>query len=195
MKKVDLNNLYSISLRLFTILKEEYYNYLSSDKKKLLDELDVFHLFRVVKNKELPIFSNIGETILLNEYYKVNFIEYLPFICLSFLCGDINPLKIGLIEKELKKLNEKYALGYKTINQKELDVAEVIFKSLLNDLPFPIIFIENETDIFSYLAEENGSKLALLYIEISNNMKDNYEKKDYSKTMDLIYEYLSTKVK
>ena len=192
MKKADLNNLYSISLRLFTILKEEYYNYLSSDKKKFLDELDIFHLFKVVKNKQLPIFSNIGETIILNEHYKVNFVEYLPFICLSCLCGNLNPLKIGLIEKELKELNEKYALGYRTINEKELDVANVVSKSFLEDIPFPIIFIESDIETFSYLSEELGSKIALLYKKISDSMK---ESNDYSKTMDLIYDYLSNKVK
>ena len=44
MKKTDLNNVFSVSLRLFTIIKEEYYNYLSNDKKEFLDKLDVFHL-------------------------------------------------------------------------------------------------------------------------------------------------------
>lgn len=195
MKEADLNNVFSISLRLFTILKEEYNNYLSEDRKKFLEELDIFHFYKFVNSKDLPVFVNIGDTILLNKYYKVNFIEYLPLICMSSLCGNINPLKLGLIEKELNYLNEKYALGYKTINDKELDVATVVSKSLLDDISFPIIFIENDIDIFDYLAEEKGSKLAFLYKEISDSMKNNYNSKDYSQALDLIYDYLSNKVK
>ena len=192
MKKTDLNSVFSVSLRLFTIIKEEYYNYLSNDKKEFLDKLDVFHLFRVIKDKKLPVFSFVGETVYLNNYYKEEFLNYLPFICLAILCGKIDPLKIGLIEKELKELNDKYALGYKTIHEKELDVASVVYKALLEDIPYPIIFIDNDADLFSYLAEEKGSKLALFYKELSDSMKVS---EDYSETMDLIYDYLSNKVK
>ncbi len=100
--KIELNDLYSISLRIFTILREEFSLYLSEDKKEKLENIDIFHFYKIINDKNMPLFSFFGDICYLNSYYNID-LDYLPFICLSYLCGNLNPLKIGLIELKIKE--------------------------------------------------------------------------------------------
>ncbi len=198
MNEIDLNTIYSTSLRLFTILKEEYSLYLSEEKRSFLETIDVFHFYKIIKEKELPPIQYIGETYYLNSYYQIDFMNYLPFICLSTLCGSLNPLKIGLMEEELKLLKEKYALKYVNHHEKETEVADVVSKTLLEGIPNKVIFLDTDSDIVSYLVEEKGSKVALFYFELSKKMKkikNNHQLEDYSEVLDSLYEFVSSKIR
>lgn len=190
----ELNNIYSTSLKLFTILKEEYSDYLTEDKKKFLNNLDIFHFYKMINDKDLPIINYIGEYCYLNSYYKVDFQDYLPFICLSTLCGNLNPLKIGLIELELKELKEKYALKYNNLHEKETEVASILSQAFLNNIPYKIIFLDTDTEIVSYLIEEKGSKVGLLYAKTSKEMKEKRQD-DYQEIIDSLYDYVSNKIR
>lgn len=191
---IDLNNIYSISLKLFTIIKEDYDIYLTEDKKKFLENLDIFHFYKVINDKDLPMIDYIGGYYYINTYYKFDLEDYLPFICLSTLCGNLNPLKIGLIELELQELKEKYALKYKCLHDKEMEVSNIFSKAFLDNIPYKIIFLDTDTEIVSYLIEEKGSKIGLLYAKISKEMKEN-KNDDYKDTIDSLYEYVSSKVR
>ena len=195
MKDIDLKNIYSISLKLFTIIKEEYNIYLSEEKKKILDELDIFKFYKEIKGKKYPFIQFIDDKCYLNSSYDINYIEYLPFICLAVLCGNLNPLKIGLIEEELMILKDKYALTYTNKHEKESEVANIVNKTILNDIPYKVIFLDSDTEIVSYLVEEKGSKIAILYSEISKKMKNKKKNEDYSDVLDYLYEYLSSKIR
>ena len=192
--EIELNNIYSTSLKIFTIIKEEYSLYLSEEQKKKIEDIDIFHFYKVVNDKDLLPIVYIGEICYLNSFYKIDFIDYLPFICLSFLCGNLNPLKIGLIELELEKLKDKYSLKYKNYHEKEHEVADIVSKTILNNLPYKIIFLDNDADIISYLIEEKGSKIGLLYANISKQMKE-INNHDYKEVIDNLYEYVSSKIR
>lgn len=75
-----------------------------------------------------------------------------------------------------------------------------------------IIFLDTDSEIVNYLVEEKGSKVAIFYHEISELMKSKYrgflDKKwnlndyiafyntiDYQDVLDLIYHFISEKVR
>ena len=124
--EIELNNIYSTSLKLFTIIKEEYNVFLTDEQKIKIENIDIFHFYKIIKDKDLPPIYYLKDMYYLNSYYNMDFIDYLPFICLSYLCNNLNPLKIGLIELELKQLKDKYALQ-SVINMIDKSILEKAF--------------------------------------------------------------------
>ena len=205
MKSLDLTNIYSLSLKIMTILKEEYKVYLSEDKLKFLNNLDVFKFYKNVDEKNMPLFYYFGNKYYINCNIDINYFEQLvPFLCLSSLCSNLNPLKIGLIEEELLYLKDKYQLNIKTNFKKELEVSSIVSQSILKDVPFKVIFKETDSDIVNYLIEECGGKIGMCYLDVSKKMKmirkNNYylfenDDVDYSEVLDFLYSFISNKTK
>ena len=92
-----------------------------------------------------------------------------------------------------------------------LEVANLLSSTILKDLPYNIIFIDSEVEIFNYLAEEKGIEIAKLYHDIvkkinnkyksfsrnNNNLTDFlnfYETINYEDILDLIYDFVNSKV-
>lgn len=203
MKYNDLNNIYSLSLKIFTILKEEYSKYLSKDKLEFLDNLDIFKFYKIIDNKETSLYY-FGNVYYINSNFDINLLEQLvPFLCFSALCSNINPLKIGLIEKELIYLKEKYELPIKTYFYNELNIADLVSKTLLSTITDKIVFKENDADIVNYLTKDLGSKYGICYSNVSKNMKQIKEKSndfwknniDYNNVSDIIYDFISEKIR
>lgn len=86
-----------------------------------------------------------------------------------------------------------------------------MLESILKDLPFNIIFLDNDTEIFYYLSEEKGIKIAKMYYEVSCLMKEKYKKLtgnfslkdflsfydalDYSDVLDFVYDFINMKIR
>ena len=202
-KKIE--NICHLSLDIFTIIKQEYSMYLSKEKLDFLNKLKIENFYKIINNPYLPAIYFIGDKYYLNSYYKLENIEKLiPFLCLASVVSNLNPLKLGLIEEELLELKEKYNLNIDIIFAKELDVASLISKSILMNVPFKLIFKESDADIFNYLEEELGSKYALCYYNVSHEMKkirgnseifDFSFDYDYTSVFDYIYDFISNKVR
>lgn len=233
MKDIDLSSMISLAQEVFDILEVEYKDFLSNEKKEFIKNLDFSLLFKIIKKENFPPIYFLGDTFYLNSYiflekekltgndaYSVYlrnhdlnsiFCDLVLFLCIRSLCGEINPLKLGLIELEIRKISKKYSIRTSNINNyKELEIGNVMQESLLNDLPFNIIFLDTDLDIFNYLAEEKGSKIANLYCQLSNIMKDKYkgfdknnfsletfigyyQNIDYQEIIDRIYDFISLK--
>lgn len=203
--EIDLSNIYSLSLKIFTILKEEYSIYLSKDKLDFLNNLDIFKFYKLIDNKDLPPIYYLGDTYYINSNFDLNLLEqYVPFLCLSSLCSNLNPLKIGLIEKELVYLKDKYELNINTYFIKELEIADLISKTILSDISYKLLFKDSDADIVKYLISNSDSKIGMIYLKISKTMQETrketyiYDNKidiDYSKTFDIIYEFINEKTK
>jgi len=200
-----LENIYELSDQLFKIIKDEYKLFFNKEQIIFLDNLDIKNLYKIINNKKLPRIFYLDNKYYLNDYYNLENIEKLvPFMCFSFLIKNINPLKIGLIEEEIKYLKDKYELDIENIFSSELEVAELLSQGLLNDLPFKVVFKDSDLDIINYLTEESGSKFGLFYASISKEMKKikkekdyfNFDDKvDYSNITDIIYDFISKKVR
>ena len=203
--KNKLENICRLSLDIFTIIRNEYSIYLSSEKKDFLDKLDVNNFYKIVNDASLPIVFFMGDKYYLNAYYNLDNIEKLvPFLCLASLVTNLNPLKLGLIEVELLYLKNKYDLDINTYFVNEFEVADLINEAILINVPSKVIFKENDSDIFSYLTEELGSNYALCYYNVSSSMKkirgnENYfsdfKERDYSEIIDYLYQFISNKVR
>jgi len=196
--KIDFDDIYNLSQKIFTLIKSEYSIYLNKDKLKFLNDLDVHKFYKIVNDKEMDKIFYLGDICYINEYYDINILEMVPFFCLASLVSNLNPLKIGLIEQELKYLNDKYQLNILPHFKNELEVASLVSKTLLNNVPFKIIFKESDADIVQYLTEEIGSQKALYYSSISKIMKEKTyslfeENTNYDEIIDNLYEYVSNK--
>jgi len=200
-----ISSICSLSLEVFTILKKEYEVYLSEDKKDFLNKLNIDNFYKVINNTYLPPIYFIGDKYYLNSYYNLDNIESLvPFLCLSSLVTNLNPLKIGLIEKELLDLKDKYDLNIKTYFKEELEIADIVSKTLLVDIPFKVIFKESDVDIVNYLVEDASSDIGLTYYNISKKMKDIRKNTDYfsfnsninyEEVKDYLYDFIGNKVR
>ncbi len=208
MENIMLDEICSLSLEMFTIIKENYSMFLSKEKKEFIDNLDIKSFYKIINKESFPPIYYLDGVYYINTFYdQDNLDELVSFLCLRSLCGSINPLKIGLIENEVKKLKEKYNLKATFIyHEKEMEVAEIVSSILLKDLPFNIIFKDTDSDIVDYLVEEKGSRDACFYSKISLLMKEKYQnyKNDYksfykdlnySDIIDNIYDFFSNKVK
>lgn len=197
----QLSSMCSLSLEMFTVIKQEYSIYLDDERIKFIDELDINNFYKFIDDETLPQFFYLGNAYYINKHYNLNIIEYVPFLCLSSLCPNLNPLKIGLIEEELEYLNEKYNLNIRTLFNKELEVGKIITSSILSNVPYKVIFKESDVDIVNYLNEECGSKTGLFYFQISKMMKDLRKNNNfnddinYQEIIDLIYDFISAKVR
>ena len=200
-----ISSICSLSLEVFTILKKEYEVYLSEEKKDFLNKLNIDNFYKVINNTYLPPIYFIGDKYYLNSYYNLDNIESLvPFLCLSSLVTNLNPLKIGLIEKELLDLKDKYDLNIKTYFKEELEIADIVSKTLLVDIPFKVIFKESDVDIVNYLVEDASSDIGLTYYNISKKMKDIRKNTDYfsfnsninyEEVKDYLYDFIGNKVR
>lgn len=238
MKDIDLSSMISRAKVVFDILEKEYKIFLSSEKKEMLENIIYSNLFKVCENTNLPPvylsgdtyylnrsldkeIKSLSETSLYSKYLKetdINdiYLELVIFLCLSMLCSELNqlnPLKIGLIELEVRKISNKYNIKTSNINNyKELEVATLVHDKILNDVPFNIIFKDSDIEIFYYLGVEKGIEAAKIYHEISLLMKKkfakiktsefslkkflkHYESINYEDVMDLIYDYINVKIK
>lgn len=198
-------NICNLSIEIFQILKKEYSIYLSDKKKEFIDKIDILKFYKIVNNSNLPNIFFIDNTCYLNTYYDLNNIELMvPYLCFVSIVNNINPLKIGLIEKEISFLRDKYNLNIKNNFQSELEVANIVSKSILNNIPFKVIFKESDSDIVNYLQEETSSDIAICYYSISKQMKSIRKNNDYfnpsivpdySSICDYLYDFIGTKVK
>ena len=235
MKDIDLSSMISRAQVVFDILEKEYKVFLSSEKIEILENIIYKNLFKVCENINLPPVYLSGDTYYLNrsldkeikslseatlysKYLKENdindiYLELVIFLCLSMLCGELNPLKIGLIEYEVRKISNKYNLKTSSVNNyKELEIATLVHEKILNDVPFNIIFKDSDIEIFYYLGNEKGIEVAKLYYEISTSMKKQYdglkgkkfslnkflkyyESINYEDVMDLIYGFINLKIR
>ena len=200
-----LSSICSLSLEIFAILKKEYEIYLTNEKKEFLNNLNINNFYKIIDNTYLPPIYFIGDKYYLNEHYNLDNIENLiPFLCLASLVNNINPLKMGLIEEELLYLKEKYNLNINTYFIKELEIASIVSKTLLDDIPFKVIFKETDTDIINYLIEEKGYNTGICYYNVSKKMKEIKNNKnnfiidnnlDYKIVEDYLYDFIGNKVR
>ena len=109
---------------------------------------------------------------------------------------------MGFIECELLYLKDKYNLDIETIFSNELEIANVLSKGLLEDIPDKIIFKDSDIEIVNYLNNEYGIKVGMLYYDLSSNMKKLKNKSDYydinkiidySSILDNLYGFISNK--
>ncbi len=200
-----LSSICSLSLEVFTILKKEYNIYLSKEKEDFLDKLDINNFYKIINNAYLPPICFIGDKYYLNNYYNLDNIEGLvPFLCLASLVNNLNPLKIGLIEEELLYLKDKYNLNINVYFNEELEVANIVSKKLLLDIPFKVIFKDSDIDIVNYLVEESNSIIGLVYYNVSKKMKDIRKNRDlfsvnsdinYEEVKNYLYDFIGSKVR
>ena len=231
----NLSSMISRAKAVFDIIEEEYKVFLSNDKREILENITYSKFFKVCEREDLPPIYLTGDTYYLNQtifkeisslkgndlyssYLRENnnfniFNDLIIFMCLSILCGELNPLKLGLIELEIRKLSEKYNLNTSSVNNyKELNIGTIVKDKILSDIPLNIIFLDSDVEIFNYLAEEKGNKIAKLYYQISGTMKskykgfsksnfslksfiDYYNNINYDDVMDLIYDFLNEKIR
>ena len=230
MNNIDFSSMINLAKEVLDILKKEYRPFLSREKLEWLENIDINNLFKKNTNKSHYPFIYLND-----DTYYIKDIEYLEndkiissylngnkiqdlyqeivvFLCFILLSSEISPLKIGLIQNEISYLSQKYNLPFNDkLNQKEGEVARVVLEKLFDDLPFNIIFLESEIEIFNYLAEEKGIEIANTYYEISMLMQDKYNefiKKcstisnyfsfyntiNYDDVMDFIFEFIHQKI-
>ncbi len=234
MKDIDLSSMINLTKEVLEIIKKEYALFLNQEKKDLLNSLDFNKLYKLINSQELPPVYLNNLTYYLNTNIKDNldynsssiylnylkdksileiYEELIPLFCFILLVGDVNFLKLGLIEQEIRKLSTIYNLKISSVNNyKELEVVDLLKQTILEDLPFNIIFLDSDVEIFNYLAEEKGIEVAKLYYEISKKMKAKfknfsknnfnlldfikyYENVSYEDILDLIYDFVNQKIK
>ncbi len=196
MKDIDIE-------RIFDIIKKEYGVFLSNEKIALINELDYQNIIRLTKEKSKVSISG-------DYYLNFDMLDYdlIILLCLSFLCGKLNPLKIELIK--LESLHIKSLLNLDNSNEDNLMIARIIKEKVLADVPFNVIFLESDVDIFDYLTEEKDLKTAKFYYEISKLMLSIYRKNieefnllkylqvrdslNYDLVYDKLYNFVSKKV-
>ena len=197
MKDIDIE-------RIFDIIKKEYGVFLSNEKIALINELDYQNIIRLTKEKSKVSISG-------DYYLNFDMLDYdlIILLCLSILCGKLNPLKIELIK--LESLHIKSLLNLDNSNEDDLMIARIIKEKVLADVPFNVIFLESDVDIFDYLTEEKDLKTAKFYYEISKLMLSIYRKNgkeefnllkylqvrdslNYDLVYDKLYNFVSKKV-
>lgn len=203
--KDNLSSIISLAKEVVDIIDKQYRVYLSKEKLELINNMDYKNLFKLSDIK-IPIYL-LGDTYYLNSNYIDKIDDNLViFMVLLLFCGDINPLKFGLIQLEIeKKFNSNKSY-------KELEIARLIKNKVLSDLPYNIIFLESDIEIFNYLSEEKGIVIANFYYQVSNLMKSKYnqfnfddfninefnifyENINYEDILDLIYSFIHQKIK
>lgn len=231
MKENVISSMIDVAKKVFEIIKMEYQDFLTLEKIELINNLNYSNLFKITDDNLPPVYlenetfylkDNLNlDTNLINPYlnYLRNnnletvYQELIIYMCLKLLCGEINPLKLGLIEKEVRYLANKYNIKTSNINNyKELEIANLVSDLLLDDLPVNIIFFDNNIEIFNYLTEEKGIKIAKLYHEISRKMiskykgfssnnfdlisfSNYYNDINYEDISDLIYDFINQKIR
>ena len=206
MKEVGFNNITFYIEKIFSIIKEEYGDFLNQDQRDFLTNLDYSKFLKYSKDFPNPYLS------LTNDFYYINDnsfnISKLIFMCLAILCGNITPLKTGLILIEVNNIISKYNLGVNDNEYQSIEVAKIVKSSLLKELPFNIIFFESDIEISNYLVLEKGIQVAKFYYEISDMLnsiviKDNFNpfqyleissSYNYDSIYDKLYDFINSKV-
>lgn len=235
MKDIDLSSMINRAKVVYDVIESEYKVFLSSSSKEMLENVLFSNLFKMTENLELPPIYLSGDTYYLNRnldkdiktlngndlystYLRkidLNTIynDLVVFFVLSSFCGELNPLKLGLIEFESRNICDKYKISNSNINNyKEYEIACLVKEKILGDVPFNIIFLDSDIEIFHYLTIEKGIEVAKLYHQISEMMKNKYKniknKKfslkrylefydslNYDDVFDLIYDFINLKIK
>ncbi len=184
----SLISLISLIDEIFDIIKTDYLKYLSDDKKDFLKKLNYKNLF-TIKNDIIYYKTDLVTYPLKKEELTI---EVLIFMCLAPLCGNLTPFKICLIASEIKSLIERNNLeGNRNL---DFNLIEVIKEKILNDLPYNIIFLDTDIDIFNYLATEKGIRTAKIYYSLKHDFNIHFLKDDFNpleyflKYQDLEYE-------
>ena len=196
------NSLISLIKEIFDIIKTDYLKYLSKEKRNFLESLNYKELF-TIKN-DIIYYKKDGLSYPLKKEDLT--IEVLIFMCLSIFCGNLTPFKICLIASEIKSLIERNNLeGNRNLDFK---LIEVVKEKILNDLPYNIIFLDTDIDIFNYLVTEKGIRIANIYYSLKhdfnkNFLKDdfnpleyflNYQDLEYESSYDIVYNFIENSV-
>ena len=191
----ELKSFNSLTQEIFEIIKTDYGKFLTKEK---LEYLDNNNLFKIV-----------DDTI----YYQKDLISYplkkenlsiqvIVFMCLLSVCSNINPLKILLISDEVNNIITKYNLDENN-NIRNFDFTDILKTKILDDLPFNIIFLDTDIEIFNYLVTEKGIKTARFYYDLNkslgrvNNPIDyylNYQDYDFDLAYDKVYNFINTRI-
>ena len=123
-------------------------------------------------------------------------------MCLAYICSNLNPLKIILIDYEINKIIEDNNLE-RNLSINNFELVNIIENKIINDLPYNIIFLESDIEIFNYLRIEKGIKIAKLYHNIAislgtiNNPLEyylTYKNLNYDNTYDMLYNFINEKI-
>ncbi len=199
----ELNSLISLTHEIFDIIKNDYLKYLTEEKKEFLNSEEYKNLFTI--EDDIIYYKKDGFSYPLKKENLT--IEVLIFMCLASLCGNLSPLKICLITSEIDELIEKNNLE-RNIESLDFELIDVIKSRILNDLPYNIIFLDTDIDIFNYLVEEKGIRIAKMYYEIGHELNKAYQDKEfnpleyfltyrnqeYETSYDLVYNFIKERI-
>ena len=194
----ELKSLISLTDEIFDIIKDDYSKYLSNEKLELLDNINYNNLFKIKDNLIYFKIDCFSYPLKKNNLS----IEVIIFICLTYICSNINPLKIILIDYEINKIITNNNLE-RSLEVSDFELVDIIESKILNDLPYNIIFLDSDIEIFNYLRIEKGIKVAKLYYDIllSLGNTDNpleyyltYKNFNYEDTYEIIYNYINKKI-
>lgn len=224
MKNIIISSMIDLTKEVFALIKKDYEVFLVSidfnpdydNLYKINDDLPPFYFNQVsyylnFNFDNLP--NNVLGNYLRNKDLKDIYLELVPFFCFIYLAGDVNLLKLGLIILEIEEFSNRHGFKVSSVmNYKEKEVAKLVKETMLTDLPYNLIFIDSEIEIFNYLAEEKGIEVAKTYHEIvkmmnkkyKNFSKNNtsltdyikyYDTIDYEDVFDFIYDFVNSKIK
>ena len=224
MKNIIISSMIDLTKEVFTLIKKDYEVFLVSidfnpdydNLYKIADDLPPFYFNQVSYYLNFN-FDDLPNTVLgnylKNKDLKDIYLELVPFFCFNYLAGDVNLLKLGLIILEIEEFSNRHGFKVSSVmNYKEKEVAKLVKETMLTDLPYNLIFIDSEIEIFNYLTEEKSIEVAKTYHEIvkmmnkkyKNFSKNNtslndyikyYDTIDYEDVFDFIYDFVNSKIK
>ena len=191
----ELKSFNSLTQEIFEIVKTDYGKFLTKEKLEYLDNNSLFKIVddTIYYQKDLVSYPLKKENLT---------IQVIVFMCLLSVCSNINPLKILLISDEVNNIITKYNLDENN-NIRNFDFIDILKTKILDDLPFNIIFLDTDIEIFNYLVTEKGVKTARLYYDINkslgrvNNPIDyylNYQDYDFDLAYDKVYNFINTRI-
>ena len=191
----ELKSFNSLTQEIFEIVKTDYGKFLTKEKLEYLDNNSLFKIVddTIYYQKDLVSYPLKKENLT---------IQVIVFMCLLSVCSNINPLKILLISDEVNNIITKYNLDENN-NIRNFDFIDILKTKILDDLPFNIIFLDTDIEIFNYLVTEKGIKTARLYYDINkslgrvNNPIDyylNYQDYDFDLAYDKVYNFINTRI-
>ena len=191
----ELKSFNSLTQEIFEIIKTDYGKFLTKEKLEYLDNNNLFKIVddTIYYQKDLVSYPLKKENLT---------IQVIVFMCLLSVCSNINPLKILLISDEVNNIITKYNLDENN-NIRNFEFIDILKVKILDDLPFNIIFLDTDIEIFNYLVTEKGIKTARLYYDINkslgrvNNPIDyylNYQDYDFDLAYDKVYNFINTRI-
>ena len=191
----ELKSFNSLTQEIFEIIKTDYGKFLTKEKLEYLDNNNLFKIVddTIYYQKDLVSYPLKKEKLT---------IQVIVFMCLLSVCNNITPLKVLLISDEVNNIITKYNLDENN-NIRNFDFIDILKTKILDDLPFNIIFLDTDIEIFNYLVTEKGIKTARLYYDINkslgkvNNPIDyylNYQDYDFDLAYDKVYNFINTRI-